>query len=69
MNICPRCKTENKCAIANDKSAWACWCMNIVIEPSELTTNPDDGCYCEACATGKQLSVANQFMNTFMRRK
>tara|TARA_R110000765_G_scaffold372134_1_gene462522 strand:+ start:1309 stop:1521 length:213 start_codon:yes stop_codon:yes gene_type:complete len=69
MKICPKCKAKNKCAIANDKSAWACWCMNVVIDTNELTKDPDDGCYCKACATGNQLSVAQQFMNTFMVNK
>ena len=63
MKICPKCKAKNKCAIANDKSAWACWCMNVVVDTNELTKDPDDGCYCKACATGNQLSVAQQTVN------
>jgi len=45
--LCPACGQRNDCALANGKSASACWCMGT---PAKLPV-PESGtaCYCPRC--------------------
>ncbi|MFV0478459.1 MAG: cysteine-rich CWC family protein [Parahaliea sp.] len=48
-SICPRCRQDNQCAMAANKSHNACWCLTTPVNPEHLVGLKGDRCICPQC--------------------
>lgn len=48
-HACPKCQGPAYCAMEAGKSASACWCMGVTIDPEAKAPEATDQCLCRRC--------------------
>lgn len=58
LQVCPLCKKENECGMANGLES--CWCFNVIIAENILEKIPEEAknraCICRQCAEDNRES-------------
>ncbi|MBB3047132.1 hypothetical protein FHR99_001368 [Litorivivens lipolytica] len=68
--LCPRCKEENRCAIALGQDANQCWCHGASFNPERVAEYRGlNRCLCERCGTELNSSNPVQHISQTSHRK